>query len=1032
MSPGNFRQGTAPLRPASHYTGRWLRAKSHPELGFGFCKAKQGDKFVFSYVDVPGVAEHELLISPDDVIDSRIPTGTRVWLRGVPFGWQPGEVQRPLTGNRYEISLVGQVRRLPVPQDLFKVRWSQPLENPIEAIAIGMAEAPTYYEARSALLSELVRQRVACRGLTAAISAPIELFQHQIDTAARVLADPVMRYLLADEVGLGKTIEAGIVIRQFLIDDPSARVVVLCPETLVGQWTSELRDRLGLGEFLRNTNLKVGSHSAILSSRSPNWLASYELIVIDEAHNMLPSIKFESELGRLLGRVEGLLALSATPMRGDLETFRRLLALVDPVAFGQSTSESFQTQLHERERSARDIQVLTARRASLSQKAEILENLEADFPSDRTVSELVRACRSSDDPRSSEWAELADYVREIYRLSRRMIRHRRSSDVIESYSVAGRVPTFIEISDPSRPIIDDFLESYRIQQSDDRNTRFVAAVTHALAGPVAMLDFLRNSTSSDERAFFDMAIARIEMSGTDKRLELAADAISSRVGKGQLVVATSMFPHVLEALEPILERRIGAGEIYRHLGSMTPQDRDNAVSYFLGNYSGGVLLADASVEEGRNLQEAEVLVNLDLPLDVNQLEQRIGRLDRYVARQRPAEIIVFAESRSEWVSAHIKLLKHGIGIFDESVSTVQRLLTNVLNKLVASLLSKGVEAFDIDLEGLRSDLESERDNIDVLEELESVEAASVFTPEAFDALLDYESDADDLRTALHRLTTGTGSLALGPRESTHGVVTFGSVSRTGLAADEAFELERLLKPKAYERTAALENSGVMPFRVGDPLVDWLQNYLRIDERGRASAFARAAPSLQSPTLWLRCEFLVEFDPSYCPIAGASAIRRISRRAEAHLQPMRLDTWTDPSGHASEDLVREVLSRPFSAREDKVLRGEVWEDILAELPAWQRLCRDSAEAAWEEIRNSDTLSRALDAAVVAAEEDTAKRLAILDARALRLSEGTEWQNVQNELEIEGKTADALIRGIRTPSIRLVACGACVLWPQERFG
>ncbi|MFM8856501.1 MAG: protein DpdE [Actinomycetota bacterium] len=1024
---------TAPLRPASFYTGRWLRSKSHPELGFGYCKEKQGDKFVFSYVDVPGVAEHEFLISPDDVIDSRIPTGTRVWLRGDPFGWQPGEVQRQLTGNRYEISLVGQVRKLPVPQDLFKVRWSQPLEKPIEAIAIGMAEAPTYYEARSALLSELVRQRAACRGLTAAISAPIDLFQHQIDTAARVLADPVMRYLLADEVGLGKTIEAGIVIRQFLIDDPSARVVVLCPETLVGQWMSELNDRLGLGEFLRNTNLKVVPHSSILASRSPNWLGSYELIVIDEAHPMLPSIEFESELGRLLSRAEGLLALSATPMRGDLETFRRLLELVDPVAFGQSTAESFQTQLHERERSARDLQVLTARRASLGQKAEILGNLEADFPGDRTVSELIGACRSSDDPRSSDWAKLSDYVREIYRLSRRMIRHRRSSDVTDSYTVAGRVPTFIEISEPSRPIIDDFLESYRIQQSgENRNTRFVSAVTHALAGPVAMLEFLKNPTSPDERAFFDMAIARIEMSGTDERLRVAADVISSRVEKGQLVVATSMFPQVLDALEPILEKRIAAGKVHRHLGSMTPQDRDDAVSYFLGNYSGGVLLADSSAEEGRNLQEAEVLVNLDLPLDINQLEQRVGRLDRYSARQRPAEIVVVTESRSEWVSAHIKLLKDGIGIFDESVSTVQRLLTNVLNDLIGSLLPKGAEAFDVDLAELRSDLDVERDNIDVLEELESVEAASVFTPEAFDALIDYESNADDLRNALHRLTIGTGSLALGPRESTDGVVTFGSVSRTGLAADEAFELERLLKPKAYERTAALENSGVMPFRIGDPLVDWLQNYLRIDERGRASAFARAVPGLQCPTLWLRCEFLVEFDSAHCPTARPSAIRRLSRRAEGHFQPMRLETWTDPSGHASEGLVREVLSRPFSARDDKVLRGEIWEDILAELPSWQRLCRDSAEAAWAEIRNSDALTKALEAAVESAEEDTAKRLAILDARALRLSEGSEWDAVQNELETERKTAHALISGIRTPSIRLVACGACVLWPKDLFG
>jgi hypothetical protein len=1010
-----------------------LRAKSHPELGFGFCKEKQGDNFVFSYVDVPDVAEHEFLIAAGDVIDSRIPDGTRVWLRGVPFGWQPGEIRRQLTGNRYEVSLVGQVHRLPLRQDLFKVRWSRPLEKPVEAIANGMAEAPTYYEARSALLSELVRQRSACHGLTAAISAPISLFQHQIDTAARVLADPVMRYLLADEVGLGKTIEAGIVIRQFLIDDPGARVLVLCPETLMGQWTSELCDRMGLGEFLRNTNLKVASHSGLLSSRSSHWVASYELIVIDEAHNMLPRVEPDSELGQLLSRVNCLLALSATPMRGDLETFRRLLALVDPVAFGQSTPDSFRAQLEERERSARDIQLLTTRRASLRQKTEALDNIEADIPDDTTVRDLVKACRSSEDPRGSEWDELSDYIREIYRLSRRMIRHRRSNDVLASYSVAGRIPTFIEIADPTRSAVDDFLESYRIRLSgDNSDVLFALAVSHALAGPIAMREFLKNPTSEDDRAFFEMATARMEMIGLDHRLNVAADVIADRVRLEQLVVVTSMFPAALARIESMLDELVGSHKVYRHLFSMRPEDRDDSVSYFLGNYGGGVLLADASVEEGRNLQEAEVLVNLDLPLDVNQLEQRIGRLDRYVARQKPAEIVVFTESGSEWVSAQIKLLKDGIGVFDESVSTVQRLLTNVLSELVGNLISKGADAFGVGLEALRSDLEVERENIDVLEELESIEAASVFTPEAFDELLEYESNADNLRNALHRFTIGAGSLALGPTESSDGVVTFGGARGIGLSADEGLELERLLKPKAYARLATLQNPGVMPFRVGDPLVDWLQNYLRVDERGRASAFARAVPRLQSPALWLHCEFLVEFDASQSEIPSESALRRLSRRAEAHLQPMRLDTWTDASGRAPENLVQEVLSRPFSARQDKVLRGEIWEDILAELPAWQRLCRDSADVAWEEIRNSESLAMALAAAVESTEEDTARRLAILEARALRLSVGSEWNAVRNELDFERQTAGSLLAGIRAPSIRMVACGACVLWPGERFG
>jgi ATP-dependent helicase HepA len=1024
----------APLRPASHYVGRWLRANSHLQLGFGFCKAKQGDKLVFSYVDVPDVAEHEFLISREDVIDVPIPAGTRVWLRGSPFGWQPGEIGSTTSANRYYVSVVGSGARLPpLHQDQFKLRWTQPLEEPVVAIANGLVEAPTFYEARSELLSELVAQRGVCRGMTAAISAPINLFQHQLDTAARVLADPVMRYLLADEVGLGKTIEAGIVIRQFLIDDPQTRVLVLSPDSLKGQWTSELRDRLGLDTAMRGTQLRVVPHSTVLSGhRSLHWLSSYDLIVIDEAHNILMQTPPKSELEHQLRNVDCLLALSATPMRGDLETFRRLLALVDPVAFGEATPETFSAQLQERERSARDIQLLSTRRASLRQKSEVLDNVETDFPADATVSLLIESCRASDDPLGPEWAELADYVREIYRLSRRMIRHRRNNDVTDSYSVAGRVPTFVEIIDPSRPVIDAFLESYRINLSDtDSAPKFAEAVRHALAGPVAVREFLGNPKSPNDRALFEMTSAQLEIAGTENRLIVAADIIADRVKRGKLVVVASTFDSVLTQLTPMLDHRIGSQRVHHHLDAMTPEERDDSVADFLSKYEGGVLLADPSIEEGRNLQESEVLVNMDIPLDINQLEQRIGRLDRYAVRPERAEIVVFTEPNSEWVSAHLELLQTGIGVFDESVSTVQRILAGIHARLLNDLLPNGVEAFKTDLVGLRDDLEFERDDIDLLEELESVEAATIFDPDVFSSLVDYESDMGPLRSAVQKLTTGTGSLALRPRESADGIVTFGGTRGIGLSADEAYALGNLLQPKAFDRSAVLGHAGVMPFRIGDPLVNWLQDYLAVDERGRASAIVRAVPGLKQPALWLRSEFLVEFDVNQLAISDEASRHRLSRRAEAHLQPMRLEFWTDPAGPPPSDLLEKELSRPFDSKRDEVLRGVVWEHVLEELPDWKQLCLNSAGAAWDEVRKSEMLSAKLNVALESAEQDTARRLAILDARALRLCAGSEWEAVQGELGLERQAVESLLAGIRNPAIRMEACGACVLWPEERF-
>ena len=367
-------------------------------------------------------------------------------------------------------------------QDQFYLRWSKPLEDPAAALQHGLCEAPTFHDARSDLLAVLVRQRQVSRGLSGIISAPIRLYHHQVDTVARVLADPVIRYLLADEVGLGKTIEAGLVIRQVMIDDPDAEVLVLVPSSLVGQWRSELEDRLALGTALEDRRLVVMAHEEV----GQNWnLDHFAMVVIDEAHNLLSRVVEGSATHQALLKVPAMLALSATPMRGDLELFRRLLALVDPVAFAGTTEESFRQRLHERERSARDLQVLSSKRASVRQKTAVVESVQAMYAGDQNITDLAAACAASENPLGPEWFDLAEYVRETYRLSRRMIRHRRDGELTDGYAVAGRRPTYIEIDDPGRADVDQFLELFRFELEPGRDDLIYSqAVLHALAGPL--------------------------------------------------------------------------------------------------------------------------------------------------------------------------------------------------------------------------------------------------------------------------------------------------------------------------------------------------------------------------------------------------------------------------------------------------------------------------------------------------------------------------------------------------------------------
>jgi ATP-dependent helicase HepA len=1031
----------AQFRPASHFVGRWLHSSENSEWGYGYCKGKRGDFYVLSYVDIPQVVEHEVLVAPDDLVDRPIPNGTRVWVRGTPYGWHAGEIKRQATAGRYYVALVGMAREFSLHQDQFFLRWNRPLAEPALAVERGLIEAPDFHEARTELLATMVRQRQVSRGLAGVISAPVDLYHHQIDTVARVLADPVVRYLLADEVGLGKTIEAGLVIRQMMIDDPRAEVVVLVPDTLVGQWRSELRDRLALGPQLVEGRLVVMSHDEVVDGFDVGHAA---LAVVDEAHNILDRIPEGSAAYLSLLQVPALLALSATPMRGNLEIFRRLLALVDPVAFANLSMESFLQRLNERESSAREVQVLASRRASVRQKSLMVDSLREKFAGDPNIDVLATACAEVDDQLAPAWVELAEYVRETYRLSRRMIRHRRGGELTGGYAVAGRKPTYVEVHDPARADADEFLNLLRYELVAGRDDNlYVQAVLHGLAGPQALWAFLHGRAALPPqapqappeamRALFQATAARLEIAGLEARMDAAIAIVQERIERGCSVVVASSLTSVAKVFAARLVGEVDQHMIFQHYADSQTLARDKSVAEFLAAGGGVVLVADRSMEEGRNLQKAEVLINLDLPIDASRIDQRIGRLDRYALRPEAAEVVVFTEPSSPWVTAHIRLLDEGTGVFNTSVSTVQRMLTALLDKILGDLPGRGVQAFDCDVVALQRELGTEREDIDLLEELESVSAAVSFGDEAFATLLEYEDgDSEPLRRAVKRLTHGTGSLGMRPVESKEGVIRFSGAGEIGLPEDQIPAVRTLLcEPKTYSRRVAASRSGVAPFRIGDPLVDWLNDYLRVDERGRAYAVVRPASGLTTPSLWLHSEFLVEYDEAHLTWDGATK-RRLARRGDGLFPPVMYETWTDPYGAASDDLIQASLDLPFdSKRREEVLRGPIWGHVLEAFPAWVELIAQSADQARKLVNTSADLAERVEGGLHAAREETRQRASILRARSLRLPTQHERQAAQIEFKSEQATGAALSAGIAEPSIQMFSCGVCVLWPEEDF-
>src|SRR6516225_2182431 len=171
---------------------------------------------------------------------TELPAQTRVYHRDGKISLNGRILDREMKDDKnltkaYRVQFPNQEIRTLLETD-FHVRSNLPTEDPAATLIDLAHETPFFFENRSAWIREGVRQIRESSGMTGLLSARIELFPHQVEVVRRVLQDPEIRYLLADEVGLGKTIEAGVILRQLRLDAPEARIGVFVPDPLVTQW----------------------------------------------------------------------------------------------------------------------------------------------------------------------------------------------------------------------------------------------------------------------------------------------------------------------------------------------------------------------------------------------------------------------------------------------------------------------------------------------------------------------------------------------------------------------------------------------------------------------------------------------------------------------------------------------------------------------------------------------------------------------------------------------------------------------------
>ncbi|MEG3957030.1 protein DpdE [Microcoleus sp. herbarium2] len=389
------------------------------------------------------------------------PESQDTWIIGRIFDWDEDKGQ-------YRIDLPDRKIALVAEQEIY-VRCNLPIDDPIETLAMKGQETPYFHDRRLAFVQCLIEQRAVSRGMTGLISANIDLYPHQVEVVRRVLEDPIQRYLLADEVGLGKTIEAGAILRQYLLDRPQGRAVVLVPQYLREQWLQELEHKFYLSDLDNRVQVLAVED---VDRVSPN--ADLGFLILDEAHHIAAMATSSDSIQRrrfqtckhLAHKSDRLLLLSATPVLNHEQDFLAMLHLLDPSTYQLDDLEGFRARVKNRQQIGRVLLSFKEKANPFVLKTNLnqLRNLFAEDKYLLNLLEELQNCLLSPETLPADRDRIVRSIRthisDTYRLHRRMLRNRRAAveDVIFARNVTPKVEYDL---DERSPEIHELIDEWR-------------------------------------------------------------------------------------------------------------------------------------------------------------------------------------------------------------------------------------------------------------------------------------------------------------------------------------------------------------------------------------------------------------------------------------------------------------------------------------------------------------------------------------------------------------------------------------------
>jgi superfamily II DNA or RNA helicase len=594
---------------------------------------------------------------------------------------------------------------------------------------------------------KLVRDKPLRNNIYAFNASRTRFLPYQFKPLMKFLDSPRHRLLIADEVGLGKTIEAGLILRELRARETVRHVLVVCPANLTVKWQMELRRRfdedfriLSTRDFLqfiedytdapdRSALNGIVSLEGLRQQKPMEQLEAvmpqFDVVIVDEAHHMRNFGTRQRHVGELLSQMAGtMLMLTATPVHLGSENLFSLLNVLDEEDFpDKATAE---VRFRDNEPVVRTQVCLSRIPPLVAEAKQFIEQAGQSrwvqdhplYPAVKDVLEHLSEVRDSETDARRLVIQLQRFLAELNLLSHILTRSRKR-EVQPDMAPRRAFSEYIEMSPPEQEFyeaVTDFVRAEARAKTDIQQVHVWLLITpqRRVASSIpAMVEFYRKhlgldseDRSEDEdveeldaeveedvtlreaRERLKRIIANWRPDTPDSKYKALVEIFAGLRAEGDCKVM--LFAFFKDTLKYLSGRLAQAG--FANLlitGDVPASKRSDIIERFRTDSRIKVLLSSRVGSEGLDFQFCNTLINYDLPWNPMEVEQRIGRLDR-IGQESPVIRIFNLWTKGTIEERILKRLYERIKVFERSIGELEMILGEVIGKLEREIFSGGL------------------------------------------------------------------------------------------------------------------------------------------------------------------------------------------------------------------------------------------------------------------------------------------------------------------------------------------------------